>query len=440
MEEDASSVQMNSQREMRSTTFLQKLITTSPHPGSASTPPKLAAQSLEHGFLEASTSSGSSQSSEAEHSRESVLNGGAWKSDSNSQDPQRQKLSPGDHESDAQNSNRLDSTSRRKGKGQSSSHASAASKFRGNAKSALTHRRPTAWTPLACIILALTCLFAVIALLCALSRRETSARAVDSTKVMPQNESSTSPLLFRRLTVETTLSSEAADDTTRTNSDATFLPDLPAGLATIEQSTQPHIGTQEMPRAPTGVPLIWDTPCGERTVYATKKPLGVQFRAEFPLRVKREPEGHGKEIGVEVGWILKRVNGIDVMAMTDIRRVNEILYREVGEKTVPVEEWNQKAMEEQWIKGIPLIWDTPKGRRVVYATKKPLGVQFRAEFPLTIKREPEGHGKEIGLQVGWVLVEVNGTDVTAMTDINKVNEILYREVGEKTLPVEQWKK
>merc|ERR1712070_540858 len=90
-----------------------------------------------------------------------------------------------------------------------------------------------------------------------------------------------------------------------------------------------------------GVSLTWDTPDGEQTVLATKRPLGVQFLAEFPLKVKREPEGHSKEIGVKKGWILKSVNGIDVTAMHDIAKVNEILYREIGEKTVPMDQWVQ---------------------------------------------------------------------------------------------------
>merc|ERR1712232_1176471 len=151
--------------------------------------------------------------------------------------------------------------------------------------------------------------------------------------------------------------------------------------------------------------------------------------------------GHGNEIGIKVGWILKSVNGIDVTAMTDIRKVNEILHSEVGEKTVPVEEWNQDLLPTEPSRmpiGVPIVWNTPNGDQTVYATRKPLGVQFRAEFPLKIKREPEGHGKEIGIKVGWILKSVNGFDVTAMTDIKKVNEILYREVGEKTVPVDEW--
>merc|ERR1712232_1169212 len=130
-----------------------------------------------------------------------------------------------------------------------------------------------------------------------------------------------------------------------------------------EQEAPMDMGLENLPN---GVPLVWDTAHGQRTVYATKKPLGVQFRAEFPLKVKREPEGHGKDIGIQMGWILRSVNSIDVTAMTDIGRVNEILYREVGEKTVPLESFKEPAP-------VALVWDTPHGERTVYATKKPLG-------------------------------------------------------------------
>jgi hypothetical protein len=222
-------------------------------------------------------------------------------------------------------------------------------------------------------------------------------------------------------------------------------------------------------KEPRGVPLIWDTPNGEKTVDARKKPLGVQFRAEFPLKVKREPEGHGKEIGVEVGWILKSVNGIDVATRRSIKEVNDILYREVGEKTVPLDQWRKHAMDPEYSdgllsariaavtslllqpekmdpelpssvppSGVPLVWDTPDGERTVHARKKPLGIQFKAEFPIIVDRKPVGHAEEIGIEIGWILKSVNGIDVATMQGISDVSEILYREVGEKTVPVDQW--
>lgn len=280
----------------------------------------------------------------------------------------------------------------------------------------------------------------LLAVVLAISRTKASARSIESTngaKVVPQHESSTSPLLFTGITREITGSSGTNDAgaldvptlVKPESSASSLLSELPKDLMVPQQEANPR----------GGVALVWTTPSGERTTYATRKPLGVQFCAEFPLKIKREPEGHAKEIGIEVGWILKSVNGIDVTAMTDIKKVNEILYREVGEKTVPVEEWNQALTEPLRIpKGVPLVWGTPNGEQTVHASRKPLGVQFRAEFPLRVKREPEGHAREIGIKVGWILKSVNGFDVTAMTDIKKVNEILYREVGEKTVPVDQW--
>jgi hypothetical protein len=213
---------------------------------------------------------------------------------------------------------------------------------------------------------------------------------------------------------------------------------MPHDLVDIEEQ-EAIAGRAEATMARHGIPLVWLTPSGEKTVYATRKPLGVQFRAEFPLKVKREPEGHGKDIGIQLGWILKSVNGIDVTGMTNIAKVNEILYKETGEKTVPEEEFVEHHHTQQMQKAVELVWETPIGEKIVYATKKPLGVKFLANFPLKVKREPEGHGKELGIQLGWILKRINGMDVTAMNNINKVNEILYREVGEKTVPTEQWR-
>merc|ERR1711988_1320611 len=288
----------------------------------------------------------------------------------------------------------------------------------------------TCWILLVLVCLGATCY--CVSLICAKYSKQSPARMIDNTKVAPRHEHSTSPLLFRDLTRERTMSSQLGDVEKRTTSDIAASPQLPADMSGAE-----------VPAVPNGVPLIWETTNGERAVYVTRRPLGVQFRAEFPLKVKREPVGHSKELGIEMGWILKCVNGIDVTRMTDIGKVNEILYREVGEKTLSVEQWNDALVESEFpapSKGIPLKWDTPRGPRTVYATKKPLGVQFSAEFPLKIKRSPVGHGKDLGLEVGWILTSVNGIDVTAMTDISKVSEILYSEVGEKTVPVDQWTK
>jgi hypothetical protein len=211
---------------------------------------------------------------------------------------------------------------------------------------------------------------------------------------------------------------------------------MPSEITAAEMDPQHSKGAK-------AVPLIWDTPDGEKITYARKKPLGVQFSAEFPLRVKREPLGHGKDLGIEVGWILKSVNGIDITKVRDFAEVNNILYKEVGEKTIPLDQWKRSALDAEArdsmvAGGVPLIWDTPDGERTVYATKKPLGVQFKAEFPLKVKREPEGHSKELGVKKGWILKSVNGIDVTAMNDMAKVNEILYKEVGEKTVPLDEW--
>jgi hypothetical protein len=78
------------------------------------------------------------------------------------------------------------------------------------------------------------------------------------------------------------------------------------------------------------VPLNFGTPAGERTVYAKRgAPLGMSFvQNEVPLSVTTlSQDSQARQLGIEFGWILKGVDGIDVSELTDFRNVYEILLR-----------------------------------------------------------------------------------------------------------------
>merc|ERR1712224_367306 len=65
---------------------------------------------------------------------------------------------------------------------------------------------------------------------------------------------------------------------------------------------------------PEGLPLTFITETGkERTVYAMQKPLGLIYDRELPILIKEErPGSHGSAIGVRRGWMLKKINHIDI--------------------------------------------------------------------------------------------------------------------------------
>jgi hypothetical protein len=200
-------------------------------------------------------------------------------------------------------------------------------------------------------------------------------------------------------------------------SDSAFALSQPLGQVGCDEPVRPEV-------KPRGVPLTWDTPDGVKTVYATEKVLGLQFAPSLPVKVSNDQEGHSKDLGVRVGWILRSVNGIDVTCKTNFKEVMQTLHKEVGLRPEP-----KHHNSTQRTVLVPLTWDTPNGERTVYAAKKTLGLQFPSSLPVRTHHVQEGHGKDIGIEVGWILRKVNGIDVTRKTDFKEVMDILHREVG-----------
>jgi len=165
--------------------------------------------------------------------------------------------------------------------------------------------------------------------------------------------------------------------------------------------------------APAGLPLTWYTGRGEQTVYATRKPLNLQYEKVLPIKITYEKEGHGKEIGIKATWVLKSVNNMDITGCSNFKEANALFLAEVNK--LPG--------------GIPLTWGTGSGDVTVWATIKPLSLKFDKELPITIYKVKEGHGKEIGIQVGWFLKSINGVDVTRKTNILEAVAIFRDEIS-----------
>mmetsp|Transcript_48747 Transcript_48747/g.129223 ORF Transcript_48747/g.129223 Transcript_48747/m.129223 type:complete len:131 (-) Transcript_48747:424-816(-) len=52
-----------------------------------------------------------------------------------------------------------------------------------------------------------------------------------------------------------------------------------------------------------------------RTVVLTERPLGAKFSKEGPCRVSEvNPNSHAAELGIKVGWRVKRIGDEDVLA------------------------------------------------------------------------------------------------------------------------------
>jgi len=159
--------------------------------------------------------------------------------------------------------------------------------------------------------------------------------------------------------------------------------------------------------------LTWVTDWGEETVHAIKKPLGLIFEKQTPIMITREKDGHGKDVGIQVGWILKKINNVDITKM-DFEEADALLHAEVDKLPGGIH--------------IPLRWDTGDGDVTVWAFKKPLAVTYQGRLPIKITKETEGHGKDIGIEVGWVLKSVNNIDITKETSFAVVDAIFHGEI------------
>jgi len=54
--------------------------------------------------------------------------------------------------------------------------------------------------------------------------------------------------------------------------------------------------------------VVFSTKDGERTLSFTRRPLGMNFAHKEPIAItKVKPGGHAEELGVEIGWQIKKI-------------------------------------------------------------------------------------------------------------------------------------
>jgi hypothetical protein len=105
-------------------------------------------------------------------------------------------------------------------------------------------------------------------------------------------------------------------------------------------------------KAPSVVNLVWDTPAGEAIVCATKMPLGITYANELPIKVTAVDVGHGKEIGIEVGWVLKSVNGKNITDMGSFGEASKALSGEFLRLTAPRQKKTPTEVRHDLVKSV----------------------------------------------------------------------------------------
>jgi hypothetical protein len=103
-----------------------------------------------------------------------------------------------------------------------------------------------------------------------------------------------------------------------------------AGMSFEEADRLLH---EKVDKLPGGIPLTWETGSGPAmTVWAFKKPLGLTFEKQLPIKITKERPGHGMEIGIKEGWELLKVNYKDVSVSSGMtfEQVDTLLHEQLG--------------------------------------------------------------------------------------------------------------
>jgi len=200
------------------------------------------------------------------------------------------------------------------------------------------------------------------------------------------------------------------------------------------QKKEEETYTQLVQEPPT-IPLIFEVNGDDKRVNAIKdKPFGTRFNAEFPLMAKGIVKGHAKELGVQAGWILKSVDGVDVTgAASDWATRSRGLSDTEQQEFKRIDKILKEKLGDGLLFGTPIEWNTPNGIKTVWAIDRPLGVPVGFTMPLTVTEAPHGHGEVLGIKIGWVLHSISGQNVehiagNAEEGRQKVIEVLKKEI------------
>lgn len=177
-----------------------------------------------------------------------------------------------------------------------------------------------------------------------------------------------------------------------------------------------------------GLPLTFTDADGEtQTVYALKKPghFGYDVGQDYKhITITDNRDGHGKELGMEVGWTLVAIGFSDITHLPWIEAHNLLEEKmRLLPSAVPLT-WKPNAVD---------IADFhAPSQHTIYAYHNRLALMYAESLPIKILREKDGHGKFLGIKVGWELLAINYIDVSgkksSKENFNELVNVLHREL------------
>lgn len=172
-----------------------------------------------------------------------------------------------------------------------------------------------------------------------------------------------------------------------------------------------------------------DQTAEERAVRFSSRPLGFEVSlGVVPIRVDNVyGRGLAFQNGVEMGWYLRKVNGLDVSGKPFQQQFN-ILKQALAK--LPVSEEHHARPTLQSLEIVFEAGSDPELKKEVPVvfSKKPLGFEFEMLLPITVKYIQEDCvAKRHGVEVGWVIKKVGGVSLQDK-HLNEQVEILKHGV------------
>lgn len=144
---------------------------------------------------------------------------------------------------------------------------------------------------------------------------------------------------------------------------------------------------------PRGVVLGFE----QGTVSITKRPVQLGFNTDAMPAEVNMAGGHAAELGIQMGWKLKSLDGQDVdpdinaFFVTFVERLNAL--------DGPLQ--------------LPLLFRIPTGEtQAIVALSSPLGMEICMGFPVTVDRI-SGLALQLGIEPGWELLRYGETPVSS---------------------------
>lgn len=177
------------------------------------------------------------------------------------------------------------------------------------------------------------------------------------------------------------------------------VPEAAIAAAPVPEAKDP---APEATKVDSGVPITFDAGGSSQIVLVTAKPLGMIFSKVAPITVMSLRQGsHAEQLGVQAGWVMKKVGTEDVSGMT-VEAAADIVQRAC--KDLPQAE-----------NSVVIVFDENGTEQTVIASRTPFGATLMKQAPLTISRVTAGsHADKLRVKPGWTVKSIRGQDVSKM--------------------------